>query len=108
MRWESYSRAFFLGPGLPRTFGGASGPNAAAVLLFPFFLTASVGGGINDGPGVPMGAGVFGLDSDGVSPFELATTGAAAGAVVLGATSFDGIASSLTDFGVEGENRCNR
>lgn len=110
--WEPYNLAFFFGPGLPLTLGGASGPSAAAVLLPPFFLTASVGGGINDGPGVPMGAGVFELDSDGLSPFELVATGGAAGAVVVGAVFFIGFASSLAGTGtgagdgVGGENRC--
>lgn len=107
----SYNLAFFFGPGLPLTLGGASGPSAAAVLLPPFFLTVSVGGGINEGPGVPIGAGVLELDSDGLSPFELVATGGAAGVAVVGEGFFlTGVASSLAGIGagdgVGGENRC--
>ena len=91
---RTYNLAFFLGPGLPLTFGGASGPSTAAVLLPPFFLTMSAGGGINDGLGVPTVAGVLGVDSDGLSPLELVATGGA-DVVVMGADSFDGVSSSL-------------
>jgi hypothetical protein len=41
----------------------------------PFFFTPSDGGGIDDGVGVPLAAGVFEADSDGLSPCELAATG---------------------------------
>jgi hypothetical protein len=61
---------------LPLTLGIASAPKATPEFLFtPFFLTPSVGGGIEEGPGVPLGAGVFEFDSEGFSSFELAATG---------------------------------
>jgi hypothetical protein len=95
----TYNLAFFLGPGLPLTLGGASGPRATPeLLLTPFFLTPSVGGGIDDGPGVPTGAGVLEFDSDGLSPFELVATGG--GMAVADAESFDGD-SSLIGGGVD-------
>lgn len=69
----TYNLAFFLGPGLPLTLGVVSDPKAVVAFLLtpPFFLIASVGGGIDDGAGVavPFGAGVFGFDSAGTSPF---------------------------------------
>jgi len=72
----TYNLAFFLGPGLPLTFGAPSGPRATPELLFtPFFFGPSVGGGIDDGAGVLPAAGVFEVDSDGLSPFELSATG---------------------------------
>ena len=71
----TYSLGFFFGPGLPLTLGTPSGGKATPELLFtPFFLTPSAGGGIDEGPGVPLAAGVFELDSDAISPFELAAT----------------------------------
>jgi hypothetical protein len=71
MGWATYNLAFFFGPGLPRTLGGASGPRAAAeFLLIPFFLMPSDGGGMDE-LGVPTAAGVLGADSDG---FPLAAT----------------------------------
>lgn len=78
-RWCTYNLAFFLGPGLPLTFGigSPSGPNATAALRFvPFFLGPSIGGGgIADGTGVPTAMGVSAFDSDLVSPFELVVAG---------------------------------
>jgi hypothetical protein len=72
----SSNLAFFFGPGFPLTLRTASGPKAMPELLFtPFFLTPSVGGGIELGTGVPFGAGVFEFDSDGLSPAELAVAG---------------------------------
>jgi len=74
----TYNLAFFLGPGLPRGLGSPSGPNTGPALLFiPFFLTPSVGGGIDDGKGtgVPAAAGVLVFDSEGLSPLELGATG---------------------------------
>jgi hypothetical protein len=76
VNWATYNLAFFFGPGLPLILGGASGPRATAeLLLMPFFFTPSDGGGIDDGVGVPLAAGVFEADSDGLSPCELAATG---------------------------------
>jgi len=67
----TYSLAFFLGPGFPRTLGGALGSTGAA-LLPGFFLTPSVGGGIDE-DGVPTGTGVLLLVSElfpsAVAPF---------------------------------------
>lgn len=102
----THNLAFFFGPGLPLTLGGASGPNATPeLLLTPFFFTPSVGGGIDEGTGVPVpvGAGVFEFDSDGPSPLELV---AATSNVVEVADdeSFDGD-SSLTLTGA-GSNCC--
>jgi hypothetical protein len=72
----SSNLAFFFGPGFPLTLGTVSSPKATPELLFtPFFLTPSVGGGIELGTGVPFGAGVFEFDSDGLSPAELAAAG---------------------------------
>ena len=91
---NTYNLAFFFGPGLPLTLGTASAPKATAELLFtPFFLTPSVGGGMEAGTGVPLGAGVLEFGSDGFSPFELAATGRVFD--VADDESFDGD-SSLT------------
>lgn len=77
--WCTYNLAFFLGPGLPLTFGigSPSGPNATAALrLVPFFLVPSMGGGgMADGTGVPTATGVSTFDSDLASPFELVAAG---------------------------------
>lgn len=66
------SLGFFLGPGLPRTLGWPSGPVplTAEDLLMPFFLTPSVGGPMTGGAGVPLAAGVAGLESEALSPLE--------------------------------------
>lgn len=71
----SSSLAFFLGPGFPRTL--AVGPSlplpfaTAADLLTPFFLGPSVGGPMTEGgAGVPLGLGVFGVESNGASGLE--------------------------------------
>jgi hypothetical protein len=75
MDWgATYNRAFFLGPGLPLTLGGASGPRATAeLLLTPFFFRPSDGGGIDE-LGVPTAAGVLEADSERFPPCELAAT----------------------------------
>lgn len=65
MKLGTYSLAFFLGPGFPLTLGAPSAPREAALLLTPFFFMPSVGGGIDEGVGVPLAAGVFEADSDG-------------------------------------------
>ena len=99
----TYNRGFFLGPGLPLGLGRPSGPNCGpAALLMPFFLTPSVGGGIDEvGTGVPAAAGVLVFDSDGLSPLELGATGS--GTEIVDDESFDGD-SSLT--GAAGANVC--
>ena len=100
----TYNLAFFLGPGLPRGLGSPSGPNTGPALLFtPFFLTPSVGGGIDEGKGtgVPAAAGVLAFDSEGLSPFELGATGC--GFEMVDDDSFEGD-SSLT--GAAGSNLC--
>jgi hypothetical protein len=58
---STYNLAFFLGPGLPRGLGRPSGVNATPELLLgPFFLGPSAGGGIDDvGTGVPLAVGVL-------------------------------------------------
>jgi hypothetical protein len=98
-----------LGPGLPLTLASPSTPRAAVEVLFTpplLFLIASVGGGIDVGTGVPFGAGVFGLDSLGLSPFELAATGSVLD--VVETESFDGESSltkgRTTDFSFKGDN----
>lgn len=56
--------------------GSPSGPNATVELRFtPFFFTPSVGGGIDDGTGVPLATGVLDVESNRLSPFELEATG---------------------------------
>jgi len=61
---------------LPLTLGAASAPRATPELLFtPFFLTPSVGGGIDEGIGVPVAPGVLEVESDGLSPLELVAMG---------------------------------
>lgn len=91
----TYNLAFFFGPGLPLGFGSPSGPSAGPDLFTPFFLTTSVGGGIEDGTGVPTATGVLVVDSGGLSPFELGATGSVFETV--DEDSFDGD-SSLTTF----------
>lgn len=88
----SSNLAFFFGPGLPLTLGGASGPRATAeLLLTPFFFTPSDGGGIEE-LGVSTAAGVLEADSDGFPPCELAAT-AKVSDVVGEETSFTGDSS---------------
>jgi hypothetical protein len=99
---NTYNLAFFFGPGLPLGLGSPSGPNEGpALLLTPFFFTPSVGGGMDEGTGVPLAAGVLTFDSDGLSPFELGATGG--GFEIDDDDSFDGD-SSLTS--VAGSNLC--
>jgi hypothetical protein len=93
---------------LPLGLGSPSGPNAGPALLFtPFFFTPSVGGGIDEGTGVPVpvpvpvAAGVLAFDSEGMSPLELDATGG--GFDIVDDESFDGD-SSLTS--VTGSNIC--
>lgn len=78
---------------MPLGLGSPSGPNTGPALLFtPFFLTPSVGGGIDSGTGVPAAAGVLAFDSDGLSPFELGATGS--GFEIVDDDSFEGDSSS--------------
>jgi hypothetical protein len=92
MDLATYNLAFFFGPGLPLTLGGASGPRATAeLLLTPFFFTPSDGGGIDE-LGVSTAAGVLDADSDGFPPCELAAT-AKVSEVAGEATSFKGDSS---------------
>jgi hypothetical protein len=87
---------------LPLGFGSPSGPNAGPALLFtPFFLTPSVGGGIDEGTGVPVAAGVLAFDSDGLSPFELGAMGG--GFEIVDDDSFEGDSSLAS---VTGSNLC--
>lgn len=93
----TYNLAFFFGPGFPLGFGSPSGPNAPGADLFgPFFLTPSVGGGIN---AEPLGIGVLVFDSAGFSGEMM---GATEGIVAESVESepFDGESSliSLTSF----------
>ena len=102
----TYNLAFFFGPGLPLGLGSPSGPNAGPALLFtPFFLTPSVGGGIDEGTGVPVpvpvAAGVLAFESEAWSPLELDATGGRF--EIVDEDSFDGD-SSLTS--VTGSNFC--
>jgi hypothetical protein len=93
----TYNLAFFLGPGLPLTLGGASGPRATAeVLLTPFFFTPSDGGSIDEA-GVPVAAGVLAAESDGRSPCdEPAATGPALLEAAGDEASFTGDSSFFT------------
>lgn len=92
---NTYNLAFFLGPGLPLTLGGALGSRAAVeVLLTPLFLMTSVGGGIDEALGVPTGAGVLEFDSDGLSPFELVAP--CDGSAAVAAVSFGGVSSLIS------------
>ncbi len=68
MVWDAYNLAFFFGPGLPLILAVGSLLFAAAAFLFtPFFLGLSVGGPIGACEGVPLGAGVPGLDGEALS-----------------------------------------
>jgi hypothetical protein len=66
-----------LGPGLPRTLGGASPLVAAADLLTPFFFGPwpSAGGPMTDGAGVSPLPGVAGLESEPLSGMAAAPLG---------------------------------
>jgi hypothetical protein len=82
--------------------GSPSGPNTGPALLFtPFFFIPSVGGGIDEGTGVPAAAGVLAFDSDGLSPFELGAM--SCGFEIVDDDSFEGD-SSLTV--AAGSNLC--
>lgn len=100
---STYNLAFFLGPGLPRGLGRPFASSATPeLLLTPFFLTPSVGGGIDDGTGVPLATGVFDVDSVGLSPLELTAMGCEF--EIVDDESLDGD-SSLTR--VASANSCN-
>jgi hypothetical protein len=95
---ETYNLAFFLGPGFPLGFGSPSGPNETPEALFiPFFLIPSVGGGINDGTGVPFGMGVVVVVVVLSTGFSADVLGAVVGIVLESVEdeSFEGV-SSLT------------
>lgn len=83
-----------------------SGPRATPELLFtPLFFTPSVGGGIDNGTGVPPAAGVLALESRDISTTAELVGVAITAAVGVGSDSFDGD-SSLTATGRE-ENLCS-
>jgi hypothetical protein len=76
----TYSLAFFLGPGLPRILAvGSLLFAAAALLLTPFFLRLSVGGPMGACEGVPLAAGVPGLDGVAFSSCDAAAVGLSPG-----------------------------
>jgi hypothetical protein len=96
MKFNTHSLAFFLGPGFPLTLGTPSGSKATAELLLPpFFLTTSVGGGIDEGAGVPVAAGVLDADPTKFSPFKVAGTGKG----VMEEASLIGDSSLMSDAG---------
>jgi hypothetical protein len=67
---ETYSFAFFFGPGLPLGFRSPSAAAEVLLIPFPVFFTPSVGGSIAVKPSVPLAAGVLGFDSEAFSPGE--------------------------------------
>ena len=84
---------------MPLTLGRPSAVNAAEALFTPFFLTTSVGGGIDErGRGVPAAETVFVVESGTLEPSRAATDSAVAMA--------DGdsliVDSSLTSFLMSG------
>lgn len=94
----TYNLGLFLGPGLPRTLGigSPSGPNATAELLFtPLFLMISLGGGIDEGPGVPLATGVLVVDAGGASPGALAAAAGVAGGRGFETVDGESLAESL-------------
>lgn len=96
----TYNFTRFFGPGLPL---GLSSPSAAAELrltpVFASFLTPSIGGGIAAELSVPLGAGVFGVDSEPLSPGEDVAAGRVFEVVDDGA--FDSISSLTTGTGAK-------
>lgn len=99
-RRATYNFTRFFGPGLPL---GLSSPSAAAELrltpVFASFLTPSIGGGIAVELSVPLGAGVFGVDSEPLSPGEDVAAGRVFDVVDDGA--FDSISSLMMGTGVK-------
>lgn len=68
MAWNTYNLAFFFGPGLPLILAvGSLALATAALRLTPFFLGFSVGGPMVACDGVPLAAGVLGLDGEALS-----------------------------------------
>ena len=69
----TYSLGLFFGPGLPLTLGTPSAVNAAEPLFIPFFLTPSVGGGIDEGgSGLPAAGSVL-VESELLGPSAAGT-----------------------------------
>lgn len=85
----TYSRGFFLGPGLPFCLGAPSGvPFAFAAERFtPFFFGPSAGGPMEPGAGVPSACGVAAFESEALSP--LAVAGGAGCVLAAGVESGD-------------------
>lgn len=97
----THSLCFFFGPGRPLAFGS---PVPFAALLTPFFFGPSRGGPIGCGTGVPLAAGVAGLESIGISVarFVAAGTVARAGGASLRSSlvsSLMGVSSFFSDSG---------
>lgn len=92
MRFVTYIRGFFLGPGFPLGLGKPSGVRLLAALLvpgfgpgIPLFFGAAAGGASEfglDGVSVPLAEGTA-LGSAGVSEGDGSTTWAAAAVVLL-------------------------
>jgi len=96
---DTYSLGLFFGPGLPLTLGRPSAVNAAVPLFTPFFLTPSVGGGIDErGSGVPAVGSVLVVESEILRPSEAGAD--SAGAMADGDSLITG--SSLTSFFTSG------
>lgn len=94
----TYSLGFFFGPGLPLILAIGSDPFAAAALLFtPFFFGPSVGGPMGACDGVPAAAGVPGVDSETLSPFDAAGACSLGTGVGAGGDSFTGDSSLMDD-----------
>lgn len=92
----THSLCFFLGPGLPRALGSPF--TAPALRLTPFFLGPSRGGPIGCGAGVPLAAGVAGLESDAFSALDGAGTVVEVAGESL-ASSLSGVSSFLSEAG---------
>lgn len=85
-----------MGPGLPLGFGMPS--LFGADRFTPFFLGFSVGGPIEDAPGVPSAAGVAAFESDALSPLAavdgMAAESSGEALTSAGDSSFLGVSES--------------
>jgi hypothetical protein len=95
---NTYNLAFFLGPGFPLILAVRSLPFAVAAHRFtPFFFGLSVGGPMGVCEGVPLAAGVPGLEGEALSSCKAATTGISLAGAGEAEDSFVGDSSFVQD-----------